>query len=54
VATPANTYDTALGTFSFTAAGDTSQHVISYYAYDPTTKDWKFISQRDFTANPVK
>jgi len=54
VATPANTYDTALGTFSFDANGDTSQHIISYYAYDPTTKAWKFLKQRDFTAEPLK
>ena len=32
VATPSNTYDTALGTFSFDANGDTSQKIVSYYA----------------------
>jgi hypothetical protein len=42
-----------LGTFSFDAAGDTSQHVISYYKFDATSNDWVFIQQRDFTANPV-
>ena len=30
------------------------QHTISYYQFDPTTKDWKFLKQRDFTADPVK
>jgi branched-chain amino acid transport system substrate-binding protein len=54
VADPSHNYDTVLGTFHFEATGDTSQHVISYYQYDPTTKDWKFIQQRDFTANPVQ
>ena len=54
VADPANSYDTVLGTFTFDKDGDTSQHVISYYQFDATTKDWKFIQQRDFTANPVK
>jgi len=54
VATPSNTYDTALGTFSFDASGDTSQKIISYFAYDPTTKGWKFLKQRDFTAEPLK
>lgn len=54
VADPNNKYDTVLGTFSFDANGDTSQHTISYYQYDPSTKDWKFFKQRDFTADPVK
>lgn len=54
VAEPSNSYDTVLGTFKFDADGDTSQHVISYYQYDAGTKDWKFIKQRDFTADPVK
>jgi len=54
VATPANTYDTALGTFSFDANGDTTQKIISYFSFDPTTKNWKFLSQRDFTAQPLK
>ena len=54
VADPANSYDTVLGTFHFDADGDTSQHVISYYQFDAATKNWKFIQQRDFTANPVK
>ena len=54
VADPANKYDTVLGSFNFDKDGDTSQHVISYYQFDPTTKDWKFLKQRDFTADPVK
>jgi branched-chain amino acid transport system substrate-binding protein len=54
VADPKNTYDTVLGKFSFDKDGDTSQHVISYYQFDPTSKDWKFAKQRDFTANPVQ
>jgi hypothetical protein len=43
-----------LGKFSFDKDGDTSQHVISYYQFDATSKDWKFMKQRDFTADPVK
>ena len=54
VADPANTYDTVLGKVGFDANGDTTQHTISYYQFDPTTKDWKFLKQRDFTADPVK
>ena len=54
VADTANSFDTVLGKVSFDANGDTTQHTISYYAFDPTTKDWKFIKQRDFTADPVK
>jgi branched-chain amino acid transport system substrate-binding protein len=54
VADPANKYDTVLGSFSFDKDGDTSQHVISYYKYDPTKKDWAYFKQRDFTADPVK
>jgi branched-chain amino acid transport system substrate-binding protein len=54
VADPANSYDTALGKFSFDATGDTTQKIISYYTFDATTKDWKFLSQRDFTADPIK
>ncbi|HZX55951.1 MAG TPA: branched-chain amino acid ABC transporter substrate-binding protein, partial [Ilumatobacteraceae bacterium] len=54
VADPANSYTTALGKFNFDAAGDTTQKIVSYYAYDATTKDWKFLQQRDFTANPVQ
>jgi branched-chain amino acid transport system substrate-binding protein len=44
----ANKYDTVLGTISFDANGDTSQHIISDFQFDPTTKDWKFFQQKDF------
>ena len=54
MATPSNTYDTALGTFSFDANGDTSQKIISYFQYDAASKNWKFLKQRDFTAEPLK
>ncbi len=53
VADPSHTYNTALGTFNFDAAGDTSQKIISYYTYDSGTKDWKFLQQRDFSKNPL-
>jgi len=43
---------TALGTINFDANGDTSQKIVSYWAFDAATKGWKFMSQRDFTANP--
>jgi branched-chain amino acid transport system substrate-binding protein len=54
VADPSKTYDTKLGKFGFDANGDTTQHTISYYKYDPAKKDWGFFKQRDFTAEPVK
>jgi branched-chain amino acid transport system substrate-binding protein len=54
VATTANTFDTVLGKVGFDANGDTTQHTISYYQFDAGTKDWKFLKQRDFTADPVK
>jgi branched-chain amino acid transport system substrate-binding protein len=54
VADPSHSYDGVLGKFSFDANGDTTQHTISYYKYDASTKDWAFIKQRDFTADPVK
>jgi branched-chain amino acid transport system substrate-binding protein len=54
VADPSKSYDTVLGKFNFDKDGDTSQHTISYYQFDPATKDWKFFKQRDFTADPVK
>ncbi len=54
VADTTHTYDTVLGTVGFDANGDTTQHTISYYKFDPTTKDWAFFKQRDFTADPVK
>jgi len=43
-----HTYDTVLGSFGFDANGDTTQHIISEYKFDPTTKDWKFFAQKDF------
>jgi branched-chain amino acid transport system substrate-binding protein len=54
IADPSHTYDTVLGKVGFDANGDTTQHTISYYQYDPATKNWKFLKQRDFTADPVK
>lgn len=54
VADPSHSYTSALGTFNFDAAGDTSQKIISYWGYDATTKAWKFLSQRDFSLNPVQ
>jgi len=54
IADPKNSYDTVLGKVGFDANGDTTQHTISYYQYDPATKNWKFLKQRDFTADPVK
>ncbi len=48
VTTTAHKYDTVLGSISFDANGDTSQHIISYYKFDPTTKDWAFFKQKDF------
>ncbi|HEY3524384.1 MAG TPA: branched-chain amino acid ABC transporter substrate-binding protein [Candidatus Limnocylindrales bacterium] len=53
VADSSHTYDTVLGKVGFDANGDTTQHTISYYQYDSASKDWKFIKQRDFTAEPV-
>jgi branched-chain amino acid transport system substrate-binding protein len=54
VADPSHSYDTVLGKFSFDANGDTTQHIISYYKYSSSTQNWEFISQRDFTANPLQ
>jgi len=54
VADATHTFDTVLGKVGFDANGDTTQHTISYYQFDATSKDWKFLSQRDFGANPVK
>ena len=50
VTTTSSTFSTVLGTLSFDANGDTSQHVISDYKFDPTTKDWKYFQQTDFTS----
>ena len=43
VADPSNSYVTALGTFNFDAAGDTSQKIVSYWAFDSATQGWKFL-----------
>ena len=53
VTTTTNSFDTVLGKVSFDANGDTTQHVISYYKFDPTTKDWKYFEQKDFTTGVV-
>ena len=50
VTNSANKFNTVLGTVSFDANGDTSQHVISEYKFDPTTKDWKYFQQKDYTS----
>jgi branched-chain amino acid transport system substrate-binding protein len=50
VTNPSSKFSTVLGDVSFDANGDTSQHVISYYKFDPTTKDWKYFEQKDFTS----
>ena len=50
VTTTTNTFNTVLGPLSFDANGDTSQHIISYFKFDPTSKDWKFFAQKDFTS----
>ena len=50
VTTTANKFATVLGDISFDANGDTSQHVISEYKFDPTTKDWKYFQQKDYTS----
>jgi len=42
------TYTSVIGQFKFDANGDTSQKIISFYAYDPTVKDWVFKEQLDF------
>jgi branched-chain amino acid transport system substrate-binding protein len=49
VTTASTKFTTVLGDVSFDANGDTSQHVISYYKYDATTKDWHYFEQKDFT-----
>ena len=45
---PSVTYQSVIGEFKFDANGDTSQLIISFYGYDPATKDWAFKSQLDF------
>jgi len=53
VADPANSYITALGKINFDAGGDTSQKIVSYWGFDATAAGWKFLKQRDFTADPM-
>ncbi|MGA3029603.1 MAG: branched-chain amino acid ABC transporter substrate-binding protein [Candidatus Limnocylindrales bacterium] len=50
VTNTSSTFTTVLGNITFDANGDTSQHVISDYKFDPTTKDWKYFEQKDFTS----
>jgi branched-chain amino acid transport system substrate-binding protein len=45
---PSITYTSVIGSFKFDANGDTSQKIISFYKYDPATKDWAFKEQIDF------
>jgi branched-chain amino acid transport system substrate-binding protein len=45
---PSVNYTSVIGAFKFDANGDTSQKIISFYAYDPATKDWTFKEQLDF------
>jgi branched-chain amino acid transport system substrate-binding protein len=42
------TYKTVIGETKFDENGDTSQKIISFYGYDPATKDWVFKEQLDF------
>ncbi len=50
--TGGNTFDTVLGTVGFDENGDTTQHIISFYATDMTLADgkgdWSFKKQQDF------
>src|ERR1035437_1571992 len=50
VTTTTNSFTTVLGKIGFDANGDINQHIISYFQFDPTTKDWKFVRQNDPTA----
>jgi branched-chain amino acid transport system substrate-binding protein len=45
---PSITYTSVIGAFKFDANGDTSQKIISFYTFDPATKDWAFKEQLDF------
>jgi branched-chain amino acid transport system substrate-binding protein len=49
-----HTYKLIVGDVTFDANGDTSQHIVSIYSYDPSGAggkgDWKFDSQVDYTA----
>lgn len=47
---PTHTYTSPLGDFHFDKNGDTSQLIISIYAYDATAKNWKFKEQIDYAA----
>ena len=44
-----HTFNTVLGPISFDANGDINQQIISYFQFDPSTKDWKFVRQNDPT-----
>jgi branched-chain amino acid transport system substrate-binding protein len=45
---PNAAYKTVIGDIKFDKNGDTSQKIISFYTYDPATKDWAFKEQLDF------
>jgi branched-chain amino acid transport system substrate-binding protein len=45
---PSVTYQTVTGEHKFDANGDTSQKIISFYAYDAASNDWTFKEQLDF------
>jgi branched-chain amino acid transport system substrate-binding protein len=45
---PSVKYQSVIGEFNFDQNGDTSQLIISFYGYDPATKNWAFKSQLDF------
>ena len=49
VTDPTHSFDTVLGNIGFDKNGDINQHIISYYQFDPTSKDWKFVRQNDPT-----
>ena len=48
-----HTYKLIVGDVTFDANGDTSQHIVSIYSYDPSGADgkgdWKFDTQVDYT-----
>ena len=43
VTDPRHTYETSLGSLSFDENGDTSQRIVSVWAYDPSAQDWRFL-----------
>ena len=45
-----HSFTPVLGTLSFDANGDTTHPVVSYYRYDPATRDWAFFREKDFGA----